>query len=315
MKRLFNILLAGTLLTTGLVACEKSVEDVHYVPTTPVGKLLLEECPEVARMFRDTTFLVTVGVEETDMHIQTNDGYVNQVYIIKVDTNVPGVRMGVSMPYNSNNISGGWNRQTLTDMATWMDAPGERVAAMVNGDFWQMSPPINPRGPVHRGGVVIYDEWDFDEAVNQQALSFIGVLDDGSMFIAERARYEEYKDRLIECTGAGVMMLTDGVNMGGTYPENQRDPRTCIGYTDDGVVYLLTCDGRRTFGAAGMTYKEIGAIFQTLGCVRAANLDGGGSAQMLIRHPIADVWQIRNRPSDGAERPVINGWAVIVEEP
>ena len=131
----------------------------------------------------------------------------------------------------------------------------------------------------------------------------------------DEAGRREYKDRLIECTGAGVMMLTDGVNMGGTYPENQRDPRTSIGYTDDGVVYLLTCDGRRTFGAAGMTYKEIGAIFQTLGCVRAANLDGGGSAQMLIRHPIADVWQIRNRPSDGAERPVINGWAVIVEEP
>ena len=32
MKRLFNILLAGTFLATGLVACEKSVEDVHYVP-------------------------------------------------------------------------------------------------------------------------------------------------------------------------------------------------------------------------------------------------------------------------------------------
>ena len=313
MKRLFNILFAGSLLAVGLASCEKSVEDVHYVPKTPVGKLLLEECPEVARMFRDTTFLVTVGVEETDLHIQTNDGYVNQVYIIKVDTNEPGVKMAVSMPNNSNNISGGWNRQTLTDMAARMDAPGERVAAMVNGDFWQMSAPINPRGPVHRGGVILSDQWDYDEAVPQQALSFIGVLDDGSMIIAERSRYEEYKDKLIECTGSGVMMLSNGVYLGTTY--NGRDPRTAIGYTDDGIVWLLTCDGRQTFGAAGMTYKEMGYIFQTLGCVGAANLDGGGSAQMLIRHPIADVWQIRNRPSDGAERPVINGWAVIVEEP
>ena len=125
--------------------------------------------------------------------------------------------------------------------------------------------------------------------------------------------YEEYKDKLIECTGSGVMMLSNGVYLGTTY--NGRDPRTAIGYTDDGIVWLLTCDGRQKFGAAGMTYKEMGYIFQTLGCVGAANLDGGGSAQMLIRHPIADVWQIRNRPSDGAERPVINGWAVIVEEP
>ena len=64
-----------------------------------------------------------------------------------------------------------------------------------------------------------------------------------------------------------------------------------------------------------MTYKEMGYIFQTLGCTEAANLDGGGSAQMLIRHPVADVYQIRNRPADGTERPVINGWTAIVEEP
>ena len=64
-----------------------------------------------------------------------------------------------------------------------------------------------------------------------------------------------------------------------------------------------------------LTYKEMGYIFQTLGCSGAANLDGGGSAQMLIRHPIADVYQIRNSPSDGSERPVINGWTVIVREP
>ena len=124
-----SIIYAASFLFAGLVSCEKQQADVPYVPKTPVGKLLLEECPEVARIFRDTTFLVAVGVEETDLHIQTNDGYVNQVYIIKADTKVPGVRMAVSMPNNSNNISGGWNRQTLTDMATRMDAPGARVAA------------------------------------------------------------------------------------------------------------------------------------------------------------------------------------------
>lgn len=300
-------------LVIGFSACEKEAEDIHYVPTTPVGKLLLEECPEVARLFRDTTFLVTVGVEETDLHLQTNDGYVQQVYIIKVDTNVPGVRMSVSMPNNSNNISGGWNRQTLTDMATRMDAPRARVAAMINGDFWQMTSPINPRGPVHRGGVIISDQWDYNEAVPQQALSFVGVLDDGSMIIAERAKYEEYKNQLRECTGAGMLMLSDGIWPGTSWL--QRDPRAAIGHTADGIVYLLVCEGRKTFGAAGMSYKEMGHIFQTLGCVGAANLDGGGSAQMLIRHPIADVYQIRNSPADGKERPVINGWAVIVDEP
>jgi exopolysaccharide biosynthesis protein len=133
------------------------------------------------------------------------------------------------------------------------------------------------------------------------------------MIIAPRSKYDETKESLRECTGAGFMVLSDGRFPGSDYVA--RDPRTGIGYTEDGIVWLLNCDGRKSFGADGMTYKEMGYIFQALGCTGAANMDGGGSAQMLIRHPIAGVWQIRNSPADGAERPVINGWAVIVDEP
>ena len=60
-----------------------------------------------------------------------------------------------------------------------------------------------------------------------------------------------------------------------------------------------------------MTYKEMGYIFQTLGCTEAANLDGGGSAQMLIRDPGTGERRIANSPCDGKERPVISGWAII----
>ena len=129
----------------------------------------------------------------------------------------------------------------------------------------------------------------------------------------DRLIVEDNSGILLVLYYAGMLMLSKGIWPGTTWL--QRDPRTAIGHTDDGIVYLLTCDGRKTFGAAGMTYKEMGHIFQTLGCVGAANLDGGGSAQMLIRHPIADVYQIRNSPADGAERPVVNGWAVLVDEP
>ena len=312
MKRYFSVL-AFAFSAILLWSCSKEQEDVHYVPVTPVGKTLLADCPEVARIFSDTTFVVTVGVEETDLHVQTMSGYVQQIYLMKVDTKQPGVRMTVAMPNNSTYVGGGWNRQTLTDMASKMDAPRARVAAMVNGDFWQMTAPINPRGPVHKGGTIVSSAWDYNPLVAQQALTYVGIMDDGKMVIGPRSEYESVKNRLRECTGAGFQMLVDGLFPGTDW--NARDPRTAIGYTDDGIVWLLTCDGRKTFGADGLTYKEMAYIFQTLGCVNAANLDGGGSAQMLIRHPIAGVWQIRNSPADGTERPGINGWAVIVDEP
>ena len=312
MKRHFIYLFFVAVFVV-ICSCTKEQEVVRFVPRTPVGKQLLDKCPEVTTVFKDTTFLVTVGVEETDLHIQTSEGYIQQMYLLRIDTNIPGVRMSVAMPNNSTYIGGGWNRQTLTDMASKMDAPRARVAAMVNGDFWQMVSPINPKGPVHKGGAVVSSQWDYDPMQPQQGLSFVGVRNDGSMIIAPRSKYDEVKENLRECTGAGFMVLSDGRFPGSDYVA--RDPRTGIGYTDDGIVWLLNCDGRKQFGADGMTYKEMGYVFQALGCVGAVNMDGGGSAQMLIRHPIANVWQIRNSPADGAERPVINGWAVIVDEP
>ena len=105
-------------------------------------------------------------------------------------------------------------------------------------------------------------------------------------------------------------MLRDGEISGATYPGI--DPRTCLGYSDDGHVYFMVADGRVEFYSYGLTYPEMGSIMKALGCSWAVNLDGGGSTQMLIRHPIADIFQIRNRPSDGQERPVVNTWMVKI---
>lgn len=319
MKNNFRII-ALVALIISIYSCTKDSPYVDkdykpYVPQTPVGKQLMSTYSEVGRIFRDTTFLVTVGVEETDMSIQTMSGYIQQLYLIRVDTKVAGIRLAVALPDNSSE-SQGWKEVVPSTMAKNMDAPGARVAAIVNGDFWNTTRPINPRGPVHVNGTIVHDKWDYggpNSVYKEQALSFMAVTDDGEFIIAPREEYSAMKSTLKECTGAGFMMLVNG-----QHPETDwtaRDPRTAIGYTEDGVIWLLTCDGRMTFSASGMTYKEMGYIFRALGCKNAANLDGGRSAQMLIRHPIADVWQVRNRPAAGQERPVVNCWAVLVDEP
>ena len=313
MKILNRIWLAASVLILS-AACDKAQDtDFLYEPTTEIGKTFVDKCQEVARVFKDTSFVVAVGVEETDLHLQTMEGYVQQICILRIDTNTPGLKVKVAMPYNSNSISDGWRKQTLTDMAAAMDKSRARVVGMINGDFWNINTPINPRGPVHRGGTIVSSAWDYNPNVEQQALSFVGVGFDNNMVIAERAKYEEMKTSLKECTGAGLILLSNGHFSGTEWVA--RDPRTAIGYTDDGIVYFLTADGRRTFGAAGLTYKEMAYMFQSLGCSGAANLDGGGSAQFMVRHPIAQVFQIRNHPADGAERPVVSGWAVTVDEP
>ncbi len=310
-KTLYTLLLIPALAL--IFSCQKTDDNVViYDPITEIGRILADDCQEVAQIFKDTSFVVAVGVEETDLCLQTAEGYAQQIYILKIDTKTPGLKLRVSMPYNKKEAPSPLRKQTLTEMAEAMDKTRSRVVGMVNGDFWDVNTTL-ARGPIHMGGSILLDKWNYSDRLAQQALSFVGVTHEGEMVIADKSEYEGMKDNLRECTGAGFVMLTNG-NFPGTEWQ-QRDPHTAIGYTEDGIVYFLTADGRQAIAAGGLKYKEMAYIFKSLGCINAANLDGGGSAQFLIRHPLAQVFQIRNRPSDGAERPVINGWTVVVDEP
>ena len=265
----------------------------------------------VARVYTDTSFVVALGVTETDIHFQKADSRSTHLFIIDIDLNVPGVSLEVGMPYDAD-VRNNFQRQTLTEMADYADRPWHRVAAMVNADFWDVST-MDIRGPIHRNGVILKNSFIYKESLPQQALSFIALTKDNKMVIADSVEYRGMQYNLKEVTGSGVIVLRDGEISGGTY--KGIDPRTCVGYSNDGHVYFMVVDGRVEFYSYGFTYPEMGSIMKALGCSWAANLDGGGSTQMLIRHPIADIFQIRNRPSDGQERPVVNAWMVTVNEP
>jgi len=64
--------------------------------------------------------------------------------------------------------------------------------------------------------------------------------------------------------------------------ENDRHPRTAMGYTSNGQLIILVVQGRTPGVAEGTTLKETAIILRDLGCVEAVNLDGGGSSCMLV---------------------------------
>ena len=295
-----------------LASCSKQqVEDVHYQPVSEVGKAVLS-ADQVYRIYTDTTFVVAPGVEETDVHFQCMGGFIVRAWIIKADLKTPGLQLRVSVPDDVKESYAG--RQTLTEMAGVYDAPGGRVAAMINADFWDTGILV-PRGPIHTQGRILNQVFNYTDRVPQQALSYIAVKNDGTMLIDFKDSYYANQDLLKEATGAGVVLVKDGAIPQIPAGWTARDPRTALGYDKEGHVYFLVADGRQDFWSYGLTYAEMSSIFVALGCDAAANLDGGGSAQMLIRHPVARTWMIRNSPSDGAERAVFNGWMITVDEP
>ena len=65
------------------------------------------------------------------------------------------------------------------------------------------------------------------------------------------------------------------------YGVDQLADRTAVGYTSDGQVILLICDGRID-ASKGANTLEMARIMKGLGCEGALNLDGGGSTGMWV---------------------------------
>lgn len=103
---------------------------------------------------------------------------------------------------------------------------------------------------------------------------------------------------------AGPLLVYDGlVNVTASLEEipsdiaDGRAPRTAVGIKKDGTILVVVADGR-TSRSAGMTLPELARYLIQLGADRAMNFDGGGSSEMVVNGAV------KNRPSDGAERPV-----------
>jgi hypothetical protein len=102
-----------------------------------------------------------------------------------------------------------------------------------------------------------------------------------------------------DIVGGAGLLIRDGQNVedwsierfSQGFAEN-RHPRTMIGSSADGTIWLVTVDGRQPDLSVGMTLLELRALARRLGLVNALNLDGGGSTTMWVEGEVV------NRPSD-----------------
>ena len=88
----------------------------------------------------------------------------------------------------------------------------------------------------------------------------------------------------------------------------KRHPRSGVGIRE-GTMVMVAVDGRQPGYSEGMTLYELADLFIELGCSDAMNLDGGGSATMVVRD------RVMNSPSGGMERAVVNGLGLFCSAP
>lgn len=88
-------------------------------------------------------------------------------------------------------------------------------------------------------------------------------------------------------------------------------PRTLVGWDDVGSMWFVVVDGRQAH-SRGLTLDEARDLLVRLGATHGINLDGGGSSTMVTSCSLG--WCVRNRPSDGRERRVPVGLAIVPPE-
>ncbi|MFF4897931.1 phosphodiester glycosidase family protein [Streptomyces sp. NPDC001068] len=109
--------------------------------------------------------------------------------------------------------------------------------------------------------------------------------------------------------GSGAVLVRNGAAV--DFPPNTGNdalkPRTAIAWLDGGHRLLLVAvDGSANF-SAGLSFDDMARLLVRLGATEAFMLDGGGSTEIVARHPGDAGVSVVNTPSDGNERPVPNG--------
>ena len=165
-------------------------------------------------------------------------------------------------------------------------AIAERNGAIlaVNGDYYNYK---EDNGTVIRNGVLYRDK--------KSTRDHLLIDKDGNFSIVYKRDYEPGKGQ--EWIDNGVVQslvfgpaLVDGGELVAqpekyaiSTKDTQREPRVAIGQVDTNHYVFVIADGRRTdWSDKGMTLQELQQVCLEAGCRVAFNLDGGGSATMVL---------------------------------
>lgn len=330
-----TLTLIWSLTALPFIACSSPIEDNKAGNDTKNDQRIenelygmLEECATIKTIQKWSDKELSEGVTYVKAQTVKDSDRPATIYLVKMAPDAPGaaLKTGLDVPEAGDVFP--YEMKYPSEIAEMFDTSEEKVVAMIGGDFsrwldYQLADPqpidFGNRGPVHHRGQVLQDHFVPEEHWVHQALSFIGIDKDGKGVIGDAADYPGAKDRLQECTGGGYRTLRDGkvckgfdIKDDGNYvPLEDNYPFSSIGFREDGTVIMMIVDGRSEI-SKGLTYSEAGSLMLAMGCTNALMLDGGGSAQMLLKNEESGKFTLQNKATDGSERKMRTYWMITV---
>ena len=161
-------------------------------------------------------------------------------------------------------------------------------------------------GSIPYGAIIKNGELIWEHAGGSGGL--IGFTNDHKMYLTDEAPADAIKNGMKDAVDFGPNLIVNG-NVAKIHGDGGwgTAPRSVIAQRKDGVVLLLSIEGRLPGYSTGATMNDVIEILLRYKAYNAANLDGGASCTMSIG---GKLW---NRPSAGAEyggRTVSNAWIV-----
>ncbi len=125
---------------------------------------------------------------------------------------------------------------------------------------------------------------------------------------------------IVAAAGGGPLLLASGAAVDdpaspGYATRDLRIPVAAAATLADGTLVLIVVDGRRPAISVGVNRAELIALLRGLGATDAMQFDSGGSATLVARVLGEGRPSVQNDPSDGAERPVADGFFAYSDAP
>ena len=340
MKRVFFFFI-GAALAAAFAGCSPSIVP-EPKPQEPEEQTPEPEAPEpeqpsypidVQAAFEEAGLISTVkscthysphsSVDVTEIRYTDYAAQPQAVFVMQVDLSDPTVSMTNTVPGGATTgFTGG--REKLSSQFRRIDAAGSRVIGGINTDFFitaEGATAGEAQGIFWHNGICLKDT--FNSQTNRPRC-FVYWDGDETVRIASSSYYTQIKaaTSLREAFSGGQFLVVNGgystITADSVYGVH---PRTMFGVQEDGKkIILVVLDGRNSVLAVGMNYPDMQKIMMALGSFDSINIDGGGSSTFIVRDTSSDGYGvnakflIKNMPSDGSERAIGPGLAIVASD-
>lgn len=264
--------------------------------------------------FTEPDFNQVTYKNEFEKEILTRDSE-NTVYKI-IDIDRDGFKGKMAVIYDPSKVILGVSKGTGKDLSgsygQYIYEIEENYGASVSlngGGFYD--PDWNSRGGVPHGVVISEGKLIANNSKASVGGGIIGFTNDNVLVLARMSAQEALDAGIRDAVDFGPFLIVNGkpsfIKGNGGWGTA---PRSAIAQREDGIVLLLSIDGRQT-ASPGADLVQVTELLMDYGAINAANLDGGTSTAMSEHGEI--ITNPRNGSFQAKTRPVPNAWLVMGE--